>query len=140
MLAYPKVVDLSSSWWCCRSGVSSNHWPEKAVLVSSSDEDDGNDVLPIDMSAIPKDHFCWVPAEFNKVALSKHFGQARDSPSFLLHDYEVSHQVYWPFIDDESYLAREPSSMACRILGPNSPSKFQQFIFPMYILSNSVSY
>ena len=33
---------------------------------------------------------------------------------------EDSHQVYWPFLDDEAYLARESSPMACRILGPNS--------------------
>ena len=57
LLAYPKVVDLFSSLWCCRSGVGPSCWPEKAVLVSSLDEDDGNDVLPMDMSAIPKDHF-----------------------------------------------------------------------------------
>ena len=33
---------------------------------------------------------------------------------------EVSHQVHWPLIDNEAYLARESSPMACRILGPNS--------------------
>ena len=38
--------------------------------------------------------------------------------------YEISHQVYWPFIDNEAYLARESSPMACRVLGPNYPGMF----------------
>ena len=33
----------------------------------------------MDTSAIPKERFCWVLAEFSKMALSEHFGQARDS-------------------------------------------------------------
>ena len=81
LLAYPKVVDLLSSLWCCRSGAGTSRWLEKAVLVSSLDEDDGDDVLLMDMSAIPKDHFQWVPVKFSKVALSRYFGQARDSPT-----------------------------------------------------------
>ena len=35
-----------------------------------------------------------------------------------------SHQVYWPFIDNEAYLTRESSPMACRVLGPNYPGMF----------------
>ena len=31
--------------------------PENIVLISSLDEDDGDDVLPMDMSAIPNEHF-----------------------------------------------------------------------------------
>ena len=38
---------------------------------------------------------------------------------------EINHQVYWPFIKDESYLARESSSMACKIPRPNSLGMFQ---------------
>ena len=41
--------------------------------------------------------------------------------------YEISHQVYWPFIDNEAYLARESSSMACRVSRTNSPSMFLGF-------------
>ena len=55
--------------------------PEKAVLISSSDKDYGDDVLLIVTSAIPKEHFHWVPTDFSKVALSEHFGQVRDSPT-----------------------------------------------------------
>ena len=49
--------------------------------MSSSNEDDGEDFFPMDMSAIPKECFRWVPAEFSKMALSRHFQQARDSPT-----------------------------------------------------------
>ena len=57
LFVHSKGVNPLSFLWCCRSGVGPSCWPEKAVLVSSLDEDDGNDVLPMDMSAIPKDHF-----------------------------------------------------------------------------------
>lgn len=40
---------------------------------------------------------------------------------------EIHHQVYWPFLDNEAYLARESSPMACRILGPNSPVSSNKF-------------
>ena len=79
LFVHSKGVNPLSFLWCCRSGAGSNRWPEKAVLVSSLDKDDGDDVLPMDMSAIPKERFRWVPAEFSKMALSSHFGQARDS-------------------------------------------------------------
>ena len=42
---------------------------------------------------------------------------------------EVSHQVYWPFIDNEAYLARESSSTACRVSRPNSPGMFLGFSY-----------
>ena len=42
---------------CCMSGVGSSRWPEKAVLVSSSDEDDSDDVFLMDASTIPKESF-----------------------------------------------------------------------------------
>ena len=89
LLAYPKVVDLLSSLWCCRSGAGTSRWLEKAVLVSSLDEDDGEEVFPMDMSAIPKGRFHWVPTEFSKVALSRHFGQAQDSPSSFFHTSDL---------------------------------------------------
>ena len=65
----------------CRFGAGSSYRPEKAILSSSLDESGGEDVFPMDMLAIPKEHFCWVPIEFSKTALSKHFGQVRDSPT-----------------------------------------------------------
>ena len=48
--------------------------------------DDDNDVLPMDISVITKERFHWVLAEFSKMALSRHFGQARDSltPFFFI--------------------------------------------------------
>jgi len=47
---------------------------------------------------------------------------------------EVSHQVYWPFINNEAYLARESSPMACRVPGPNSPGMFLGFPCSLLIL------
>ena len=46
------------------------------MLASSLDEDDGEEVFPMDMSAISKGCFHWVPTEFSNIALSRHFGQA----------------------------------------------------------------
>jgi hypothetical protein len=37
--------------------VGPSRWLDKAILASSSDEDDGDDVFPMDMSAIPKERF-----------------------------------------------------------------------------------
>ena len=65
--------------WYRRSGAGPSHRPEKAVLASCLDEDDGDDVFLMDTSAIPKERFRWVLTEFSKMALSRHFGQARDS-------------------------------------------------------------
>jgi len=45
------------------------------------DENDDEGVLPMDMDAISKDHYRWVAAEFSLSALSRHFGQARNSPT-----------------------------------------------------------
>ena len=39
----------------------------------------------MDMLAVPAVHYHWVPEEFSKVCLSRHFGQARDSPSSYFH-------------------------------------------------------
>ena len=55
------------------------------MLASSLDEDDDEKVFLMDMSAIPKGCYRWVPAEFSKVALSRHFGQAKDSPTPFFH-------------------------------------------------------
>ena len=79
------MADPWALLWHCRFGAASSHWPEKAVLASSSDEDDGKQVFPMDMLAIPKGRYRWVPAEFSKVALSRHFGQAKDSPTPFFH-------------------------------------------------------
>jgi len=54
---------------------------ERASGLVVSDESDDDDTLPMDMAAIPRDRYHWVVAEFSKSALSKHFGQARDSPT-----------------------------------------------------------
>ena len=43
------------------------------------DEGDDEGVLPMDMGAVLKGRYCWVVAEFSISALSRHFGQARDS-------------------------------------------------------------
>lgn len=37
---------------------------------------------------------------------------------------KLGHQVYWPFLDNEAYLAWEPSPMSCRIPKPNSLGMF----------------
>jgi len=47
----------------------------------SSDENDNEGVFPMDMAAILRDRYRWVVAEFSMSALSRHFGQARDSPT-----------------------------------------------------------
>jgi hypothetical protein len=47
--------------------------------VPSSDESDDEWVIPMDMDVIPKGHYRWVACEFSKLALSRHFGSARDS-------------------------------------------------------------
>jgi len=49
---------------------------------------------------------------------------------------EVGHQVYWPFIDNEAYLARESSPMAYRIHRPNSPGMFYNFF--SFLLLNPI--
>ena len=43
------------------------------------DESDDDGTFPMDMAAIPRDRYYWVVAKFSKSALSRHFGQARDS-------------------------------------------------------------
>ena len=57
LFVHSKGVNPLSFLWCCRSGAGSNRWPEKAVLVSSSDEDDSDDVFLMDASTIPKESF-----------------------------------------------------------------------------------
>ena len=47
----------------------------------SSDENDDEGVFPMDMAAVLRDRYRWVVAEFSMSALSRHFGQARDSPT-----------------------------------------------------------
>ena len=79
LFIHSRVVNPLSFLWCCRSSAGSNRWPEKVVLVSSLDEDDDNDVFSMDTSAVPDESFRWVLIEFSKMALSRHFGQARDS-------------------------------------------------------------
>jgi len=67
------------------SGAGPSRWLEKAMQASSLNEDDGEEVFPIDMSAIPTGRYHWVSAEISNVALSRHFGQARDSPTSFFH-------------------------------------------------------
>jgi hypothetical protein len=52
---------------------------ERTSRLPSSDESDDEGVLPMDMATIPRGHYHWVIAEFSKLALSRHFGQARNS-------------------------------------------------------------
>jgi hypothetical protein len=51
---------------------------ESVVLVPSLDECDDEGVFPMDMDVVSKR---WVAAEFSNLALSRHFGQARDYPT-----------------------------------------------------------
>lgn len=39
----------------------------------------------MDTSAVPIARYIWVPEEFSKLCLSRHFGQARDSLSLFFH-------------------------------------------------------
>ena len=68
------MADPWALLWCSKFGAGSSRWPKKAVLASSSDENDGEEVFPMDMLAIPKGCYHWVLAEFNKAALSRNFG------------------------------------------------------------------
>ena len=63
----------------CRSSAGPSNWVERFAFVPFLDESDDEGVLPMDMDVIPKDHYRWVAVEFSISALSKHFGQARDS-------------------------------------------------------------
>ena len=47
----------------------------------SSDENDDEEVFPMDMAAVLRDRYRWVVAKFSKSALSRHIRQARDSPT-----------------------------------------------------------
>ena len=58
----------------------------------SSDENDDEEVFPMDMAAVLRDRYRWVVAEFSKSALSSHFGQARDSPTPF---FETFNQYRW---------------------------------------------
>lgn len=48
--------------------------------MSSFDEDNDKEVFAMDMDVIPDEHYSWDAAAFGKVAMSKHFGQAKGSP------------------------------------------------------------
>ena len=69
---------LDSFVWC-RSDAGPSHWVERASGLVASDESDDDGIFPMDTAAIPRDRYRWVVAEFSKLALSRHFGQARDS-------------------------------------------------------------
>ena len=70
LFVHSRVINPLSSLWCCRSSAGSSRWPEKVVLVSSSNEDDGEDVFPMDTSTVPNESFRWALIEFSKMALS----------------------------------------------------------------------
>ena len=71
---------LDSFVWC-RSGVGPSNWVERASRLVVLDESDDDGIFPMDMAAILRECYRWVVAEFSKSALSRHFGQARDSPT-----------------------------------------------------------
>ena len=56
-----------------------SNWVERASGLVVLDESDDDGTFPMDMAAIPRDRYYWVVAKFSKSALSRHFGQARDS-------------------------------------------------------------
>ena len=56
-----------------------SNWVERASRLVVLDESDDDGIFPVDMTIILRDLYRWVVAEFSKSALSRHFGQARDS-------------------------------------------------------------
>ncbi|KAG0542208.1 hypothetical protein BDA96_02G083600 [Sorghum bicolor] len=80
------MLPRASSIMRGRFGAGSNRREEKRPRADSfGDDDEGTQ--PMDMSAVPAVRYHWVPEEFCKVCLSRHFEQARDSPSSYFHTH-----------------------------------------------------
>lgn len=72
--------------YCRPGGDSSRREGKRSVIASSLDDDDEVDgTFPMDINEIPRGRYLWSPAGFSEAALSRHFGQLRDSPMPYFH-------------------------------------------------------
>ena len=67
----------------------SNLWEDKLSEVMTCDtpieESKLEGTFPMDLVAIPEEHFGWMVVGFSRATLSRQFGQARDLPSPFFH-------------------------------------------------------